>query len=326
MEGEETPPTTDGPDSSEVPADALDGSGHRVRFAGLRERFTRSEAQLEGKYHELESRRAESAPVDVAFRVAEADRRVSGGLISGGMAFRVYVVLVPFAFVLVTLMGLFGKAIDSSDPVSLAKQLGMTGLIATSIHASTNSSLTQQIVTLVLALYALVWSSWNLIRALRAVHGLAWEMRELPRLAHTWRWMLCLIAALFGLFLVGVVTSRLADVIDPAAELVVRLVSVFLVAAAWVGVSLVLPRAPGTTWRTLIPGGVVVGVGAWVLQLLTVYFFSRYVANKTDTYGAIGASIAILLWAYLLGRMIVTAAFLNAERWRQQHPPDQNPQ
>jgi uncharacterized BrkB/YihY/UPF0761 family membrane protein len=70
----------------------------------------------------------------------------------------------------------------------------------------------------------------------------------------------------------------------------------------------------------------VVGVGAWVLQLLTVYFFSRYIANKTDTYGAIGASIAILLWAYLLGRMIVTAAFLNAERWRQQHPPDQNPQ
>jgi uncharacterized BrkB/YihY/UPF0761 family membrane protein len=70
----------------------------------------------------------------------------------------------------------------------------------------------------------------------------------------------------------------------------------------------------------------VVGVGAWVLQLLTVYFFSRYIANKTDTYGAIGASIAILLWAYLLGRMIVTAAFLNGERWRQQLSPRENPQ
>jgi membrane protein len=291
----------------------------------LRERFTRSEEQLEGKYHELESRRAESAPVDVAFRVAEADRRVSGGLVSGGMAFRVYVVLVPFAFVLVTLLGLFGKAIDPSDPVSLAKELGMTGLIATSIDASTNSSLTQQIVTLVVALYALVWSSWNLVRALRAVHGLAWDVRQLPRLAHTWRWIFYLIAGLFGVVLVGVAMSRLGDLIGPAAELFVRLVSVFGITVGWVGVSLVLPRAPGSTWRALVPGAVVVGVGAWVLQLLTVYFFSHYIANKTDTYGAIGASIAILLWAYLLGRMIVTAAFLNAERWRQQHPPDQDP-
>jgi len=82
----------------------------------------------------------------------------------------------------------------------------------------------------------------------------------------------------------------------------------------------VLPRAPGTTWRALVPGGLVVGIGTSILHILTVYFFSRYIANKTDTYGAIGASIAILLWAYLLGRMIVTAAFLNAERWRQQHP------
>jgi membrane protein len=323
--GEETPAKTDEPESSEVPTGALGGSEDRSRFAALRERFTRSESQLEEKYHELESRRAESAPVDVAFRVAEADRRVSGGLVSGGMAFRVYVVLLPFAFVVVTLLGLFGKAIDPSDPVSLAKELGMTGLIATSIDASTNSSLTQQIVTLLVALYALVWSSWNLVRALRAVHGLAWEIGQLPRLTHTWRWILYLVSGLFGLFLVGVATSRLADLIGPAAELVVRLASVFGVVAAWVGISLVLPRAPGTSWRALLPGALVVGVGAWVLQLLTVYFFSHYIANKTNTYGAIGASIAILLWAYLLGRMIVTAAFLNAARWRQQHPSDENP-
>jgi uncharacterized BrkB/YihY/UPF0761 family membrane protein len=53
-----------------------------------------------------------------------------------------------------------------------------------------------------------------------------------------------------------------------------------------------------------------------LLQFLTVYFFSRYVEDKTETYGAIGAALAILLWAYLLGRVVVTSAFLNAVRWR----------
>ena len=159
-----------------------------------------------------------------------------------------------------------------------------------------------------------------MIRALRAVHGLAWDVRQLPRLTHAWRWILCAIGALFAAFLPGFAMSRLSDLVDPFAELVVRIVSVVAVTGASVALSLVLPARPATTWRSLVPGGLVVGIGAWILQLLTVYFFSRYIANKTDTYGAIGASIAILLWAYLLGRLIVTAVFLNAERWRQQHP------
>jgi hypothetical protein len=91
----------------------------------------------------------------------------------------------------------------------------------------------------------------------------------------------------------------------------------FAIIAVWIGVSWVLPRAPGTTWRSLLPGAVLFGVGVEILQFLTIYFFSRYIANKTDTYGTIGASIAILLWAYLGGRLIVPGAFLNAARWRQ---------
>jgi uncharacterized BrkB/YihY/UPF0761 family membrane protein len=120
------------------------------------------------------------------------------------------------------------------------------------------------------------------------------------------------------------VTSRLSDAIDPIAEILVRLLAAMLVAGVWMAVSWVLPRAPTTTWKSLVPGGVLMGVGVAVLQFLTVYFFSRYIASKTETYGAIGASVAILVWAYLLGRLIVTSAFLNAARWRrglEQAPP-----
>jgi membrane protein len=286
------------------------------RFAALRRRIRRSEAQIEAKYDEARAHRAESTPIDVAFRVIEADRRYAGGLIAGGMAFKIFVVLVPFAFVIVTAFGFVGEAVDADDPVELARQLGMTGLVASAINSSLGSSTLERVLTLVVALYALLYTTWNLVRATRAVHGLAWDVPFVTRFADAWRETLCTVGGLLGLFLLGAVTSRLSDAIDPIAEILVRLLAAVLVGAVWIAVSWVLPRDTTTTWKNLLPGGVLMGVGVGVLQLLTVYFFSRSIASKTQTYGAIGASVAILVWAYLLGRLIVTSAFLNAARWR----------
>jgi membrane protein len=308
-------------DASDI-ATAPDVAGPPPRFAALRERFRRSEVELEAKYGELETRRGESAPIDVAFRVIEADRRYAGGLISGGMAFRIFVVMVPFAFVLVTGFGFLGESVDASDPVALAKDLGMTGLIASAISASTDASTAERVVTLLAATYALLWGTWTLIRATRAVHGLAWDLQNLPVLTRPWRPTLFVVAGMFAAFLGEAGLSRLSDLIDPLAELLVRVLVLAVFIAVWVYVSSLLPRAEGTTWRALVPGAVFFGVGVEVLQFFTVYFFSRYIANKTETYGAIGASIAILLWAYFGGRLLVTAAFLNAARWRQSGEQD----
>jgi membrane protein len=287
------------------------------RFALLRGQVKRSGAQLEAKYEDLKTHRDESKAIDVAFRVIETDRRVAGGLVAGGMAFRIFVVLVPFAFVLVAVFGFLGESVNPNDPVALARSFGMTGLIASAVGASTAESTVERVVTLLAAAYALLWATWNLIRATRAVHGLAWDFQQLPRLARPWKPTLLAVAGMFLAILAGVGISRLSDLVNPAAELIVRLLVFGAIVAAWIGVSSLLPRATGTTWRSLVPGALVVAVGLEVLQLLTVYFFSRYIAGKTETYGSIGASIAFLLWAYLAGRLIVTGAFLNAARWRQ---------
>ena len=292
-------------------------AGPRSRFELVRERFKRSGAQLEAKYEDIRTHRDESTTIDVAFRVIETDRRVAGGLIAGGMAFRIFVVLVPFAFVLVTAFGFLGESMNPNDPRALARSFGMTGLIAAAVGASTAESTVERVFTLLAAVYALLWATWTLIRATRAVHGLAWDFQQLPRLPRPWKPTLLAVAGMFSAFLLGVGISRLSDLVNPAAELLVRLLVFGAIVAAWIGVSSLLPRAAETTWRSLVPGALLVAVGLEVLQLLTVYFFSRYIASKTETYGSIGASIAFLLWAYLAGRLIVTGAFLNAARWRQ---------
>jgi len=53
-------------------------------------------------------------------------------------------------------------------------------------------------------------------------------------------------------------------------------------------------------------------VGADVLQLLTTYWIGNLVARKTSTYGAVGIALAVLLWVYILGRIMVGSAGLNA--------------
>jgi uncharacterized BrkB/YihY/UPF0761 family membrane protein len=49
--------------------------------------------------------------------------------------------------------------------------------------------------------------------------------------------------------------------------------------------------------------------------MLTTYWIGYLVARKTNTYGAVGIALAVLLWVYILGRIIVGSAGLNAALW-----------
>jgi uncharacterized BrkB/YihY/UPF0761 family membrane protein len=58
-----------------------------------------------------------------------------------------------------------------------------------------------------------------------------------------------------------------------------------------------------------------VGVGAQALHLFTVFYISRKISSASETYGALGAATALLLSLYLIGRLMVASAMLNAELW-----------
>jgi uncharacterized BrkB/YihY/UPF0761 family membrane protein len=70
-------------------------------------------------------------------------------------------------------------------------------------------------------------------------------------------------------------------------------------------------RPPGA----LVPGALLAAIGVDVLHLLTTYWIGRLVARKTDTYGSVGIALAVLLSVYILGRIIVASAGLNAALW-----------
>jgi uncharacterized BrkB/YihY/UPF0761 family membrane protein len=263
---------------------------------------------------DLEARRPANRWIDAAFSTFERDVTSGGGVLAAALAFRLFIFMVPFVFVVVTAFPFIGDATDKS-PQEIADQFGMAGLVASAINSANDLSIWSRLSLLVAGLFALVLASRSLVRVLRITHGLAWHAR-VPKLQKPTRAALVLIGAILGVVLFGAWTNKLQDKVGPIGLLPMLLAGVVF-AAVWTFVQYHLPRAD-VHWKQLVPGSVLVAVGIEALQIATVVWFTRYIESNSETYGAIGAALAILLWAYVLGRIIVSGAMLNAALYEQE--------
>ena len=86
-------------------------------------------------------------------------------------------------------------------------------------------------------------------------------------------------------------------------------------AAAWFLTSMSLPHEECEWWE-LTPGAAIVGTGVGLLHVLTITYIAYEVSRKSSLYGAIGISIALLLWTYFAGRLLTAAIATNATLWK----------
>ena len=78
-------------------------------------------------------------------------------MLAGALAYRLFVVLLPAALLLVSGLGLYAGAVDRT-PTEVTKEAGLTGLIASQVAAAASSS-TRWLIFLVMVptvLYAIV--------------------------------------------------------------------------------------------------------------------------------------------------------------------------
>ena len=257
--------------------------------------------------------------VDAGFLVQELDARVGGGILAGALAFRIFLFMVPFVYVVFSALGAISRALGQ-DPGQLARDAGITGILASTVVKVEDQSAWTQAALILGAIVTLFITSGALLKALYVVHWLIWRVHRVrpagvvPRLA------------LIGFTLVasalGVAINDLRNSSGIAGAVLALVIISALSFALWWWVSWKLPHAPAPA-RVLIPGAVLMAAGADVLQLLTTYWIGHLVARKTSTYGAVGIALAVLLWVYILGRIIVGSAGLNAALWYRREKPDQ---
>ncbi len=271
------------------------------------------ETQLELSAGRLERARQRSKVVDRAVVVYEHDTESGGGVLAAAVAFRIFLFLVPYTFLLVVGFGLFAGTAKMT-PHQIAQRAGVTGLLAHAMSSSSSLSFGARLLAFVSALLATFLAARALIRVLAIVQSRIWELPR-AKIAAPPRKVLAFIG---GATLV-LLSTELTHLIPREFGLIglVRVVlSLAVPFAAMLALTATLPR-PATPWWSLVPGALVVAIGTCVLALVTIYFIAHRVESKSAAYGAIGTALALLGWAYLLGRLMTGSMAANASLWRQ---------
>jgi uncharacterized BrkB/YihY/UPF0761 family membrane protein len=182
------------------------------------------------------------------------------------------------------------------------------------VHQATRESQKGTVALLAIGIPLTLYASMSLVRAFRVAHVLAWE--EVPRRRrHTLRDGAVLSAALIVTISIESAVAYLRHRTGVGISLLLGLAPVALTGALWLGISSELPHADAD-WRALLPGAALVAVGTAVLHFATVYYFAPKLARAPALYGSLGTAATLLAWLFLVARLMVSSAFVNATLWR----------
>ena len=264
----------------------------------------------------LERARTRSRAVDAAVDTLRRERPVASGILAAALAFRVFALLVPMAYVLVAGLGLYARP-DGQAGASDLDHLG--DLVVDSVAAAAESSQRARWVALIFGGVATLLAAGAVVEVLRWIHVLAWRITPPRERRNTWLavGLIAGAAALFGATAVG---ERLrAEAHGLGSDLTMILTTaagqLVLMAALWLALSLALPRRPAVPWSRLVPGALLFAGGYQAFSLAVTLYFAPRAARASTVYGSLGVALVLLVSLFLFGRLAVAAAELNATLW-----------
>ena len=247
------------------------------------------------------------------------DQRHAGGLLAGALAFRLFGALLPLALLLTVMLG-YATTLDRSAPKQAGETLGLGPTLLASVGESAKLSAGTRWSVAVFAVFSLVWAAISAARAIRAVHSLAWEGRA-GRLRRPLPAALALLAAVAAFALVIAVAGKARAELG-LAGLLVSIAALGAFAAIWLALAWLLPHGDAD-WKELVPGALLVAVGIQLIHLGTVLFIAGRIERASDTYGSLGVAFTILFWLFVVSRVIVASAMLNAALAQARRGPTQ---
>ncbi len=303
----DTTPDADGASAaaSEAPPDAAPGGGE-AEHRSIHERIAEATAWGQARYRRLERSRSEHVSVDTAFQFVERDQRTIGAALAGALAFRLFLFILPLVLVLVGVFDIFGH-----DLAKASENMGLHSA-ATSVEDAARQSGGDWWWLLPLGLFFLYFATSALLKMLNLVHRVVWDqlegrVRVKPRQVG---WMFVVIVAV-------VVVAGFVSLLREQSEglgISTALLIMLVYFTFWLVASRLLPHRDAP-WTALVPGAILFALGLEAVYLATIFWIAGKIESSSALYGAIGVAAAILLWLYLIGRVVVAAAVLNVTMW-----------
>ena len=261
---------------------------------------------------------------DVAKRTWTESGEDNLGLIASGIAFNVFLAVVPLLTAVVLGYGLVASPAQVAQHIATLAQVmpqDAAELIGNQLENMVDTAGTSTglglLATLSIALYGALRGASGIITALNIVYGVD-ESRGFLRqtgvaLAITLSLVVLFFMASAAITMVNLLASLLPDLGGALRE---ALQIAFWLAAAAV-VSLVIaviyayaPNREEVEWRWLTPGSLVATI-VWIAATFGFSFYVSNFGNYNATYGALGAVIVFLTWLYLSAYILLLGAELN---------------
>ena len=289
--------------------DPADAPPQRSRLEGAREQMLRANqwanAHVPGAHL-----------VGVAL---ERERIAAAGLLAGGLAYRLFFWLVPLGLLIAAVLSFWVDA-DRIAAADAARDFGMSGA---AVQSAMNAIAEQHYARwyfLLAGLALVIWFGGGVVRALFVAHYVAWGLRPV-RLRRPLLAGLVFSGVVVMLMAVSVTAQVLREQLGSTGLwLPLALAAFYLGSVLWV-----MDKLPhrSTSWRDLLPGAVLVALGTEAIHVAVVVYLAPKIGRSSELYGALGAATVILLWLYLLARLMVAAAFLNAALWEAHAEPEE---
>ena len=249
-----------------------------------------------------------------AFELRRRDRQRAGSVLAAGIGARTFLMLLPLAFIVAAVEGFLEEMYPNFAARSV-RAAGLTANLVKVVAQSSGDARRGRWVLLAIGLVLLFYAAHGLFRALFMTHLIAWEMTS-AQIRVSSMVVACVLVVLIPV--VGGVAS-LARVAPPGVLLVIGVpVGICLYAGIWLWISLLLPHR-SDRWTALVPGALAWGGGMLLLQFISVFVLPDRLGGMSQLYGTLAIASSTMAWLFIIGRLSVGAATLNAVLWDRRH-------
>jgi uncharacterized BrkB/YihY/UPF0761 family membrane protein len=289
---------------TKAPPTVDDASAPPGRRDALRSRLAAMSRRADGE-------RQRHVSVDAAFIAGRRMSLTGGSLLASAVAYRGFLVLLPLALVVVAGLG-FARSADTQAPSTIARQFGVTGVVARSVREAASEGQPGRWWTLLLGTLLLLWAAYSLTRAVRTVHALAWGM-QVRRWPQAGRATLIAIGVIVLMSAAGTLGAR-GQTLPFFVWLFYIMAAFLLYAAVWSWAMWLLPH-PDVPWTAMIPGAILFAAAIKLMHLVTQYYLAPRLDRTSALYGSLGVAATVLLGLFIFGMILVVSAVLNASLW-----------
>ncbi|MGE5225781.1 MAG: YhjD/YihY/BrkB family envelope integrity protein, partial [Planctomycetaceae bacterium] len=271
----------------------------------LRERARRIQdrgrALAEEAQTRFERERRRRGWIRLVLHAWERDRDHGGGLLAGGLAYRLFLWQLPAAVFVVCLLGEVADAAARS-PAEMLRRSRTSGVIVSTVAKGIEQAGSNRWWLLVLGLVLMLWASRGFKAAIDVSCTIAWRLPARRRikpvqLVEVSGFLLATLAVqtmLSSWLQGGVLEGALVWILVTALTAVLAVVAFVL-----------LPHEG--SWLHVVPGAIGFALTMRLLNLGVWIYLWHKIEHASDLYGSLGLSIAILLYLYLVARLFVAA-------------------